>query len=845
MLVNQDYGYYASLKAGDVLKKLDSSPKGLSHEEVKERIKEYGINSISSKKKKHIVLEYLSHFSNPLMITLIVVSLISVILKEPVNASIIALMVFLSVTLEFVLEHKAQKAVEKLREIVKITATVIRNGKQIEVKKEDLCIGDIILLSAGDLVPADARLISAKDLFIKQSALTGESFPAEKNADITVSKDSSLIEMKNIVFLGTSVVSGSATAIVIKTGMNTEFGKIAQKIFATEVHTEFEHGISNFSYLVMKSTIVLVLLIFFINALLHRDIIESLLFSIAVAVGLTPELLPVIMSINMANGSRDMAKKGAIVKKLSSIPNFGSMDILCTDKTGTLTEDKIKLIKYTDVNGKNADCVFLNTYINSYFQTGIKNQMDEAVLNFKKIDIKNYKKIDEIPYDFIRKRMSIVVEKSKKRYLITKGAPEEIFNICKFYYINGKKLKLTSKIIKKIRKKYYDLSKDGYRVLAVAVKQVHKKDHNYEKEDEFGMELYGFVSFLDPAKKDVKNILVDLERAGIEIKIITGDNELVTKKICNDIKLKVKGVLLGTEIDHLTNDALKVKVENTTIFARFSPYQKDRIINALKANGHVVGYLGDGINDTPSFKAADISISVNSAVDVAKETADIVLTHKSLKELKEGVLEGRKTFGNTLKYIMMQLSSNFGNMFSVVIAAIFLPFLPMLPVQILLNNFLYDASQVTIPTDNIDKEFIKKPKRWNINFIKNFMILLGPVSSIYDILTFIVLYFILRASIPAFQTGWFMESLASQTLVIHIIRTKQTPFFKSNASKYLYFTTILCTAIGWIIPYTKLGSYFGFVPLPFTTVMIIVGIVLVYFITVQIAKNLFYRKYDI
>jgi Mg2+-importing ATPase len=845
---NKPLEHYASAGIKEVFNELKSSPNGISFYEAEKRIEEFGHNHIVEKKNLGVFIEFISHFKNPLVIILIIAAIVSFYFGESINAAIIGVMVLLSVFLDFSLEHNAKNTAEKLREHVKTKATVLRNGEKKEIRIEDLCVGDIILLSAGNMIPADARIMESKDFFVNQASLTGESFPVEKTASAIKSDHLSIVDLTNIVFLGTSVISGSATAIIVKTGKETEFGKIASKLVSGNVETEFDKGINKFGYLIMKVTIFLVLFIFLFNSLLKHNVLESFLFSIAVAVGLTPELLPMIISVTMAQGSLKMAKKGVIVKKLSSISNFGSMDILCTDKTGTLTEDKIKLVKYTDVFGKDFSKVFHYAYLNSFHHTGIKNPLDEAVLEFKDInmdmDIKAYKKIDEIPFDFARRRMSIVAEKAGKRIIITKGAPEEIFRNSKYYYSAGKKMLLNDDVLEKIKKQYHKFSMEGYRVLAVAIKQVPKNKTVYDKKDESDLEIIGFVSFLDPAKQDVKEVLLELEKSGIEIKILTGDNELVTKKICDDINLNVKGVLLGNEIDSFSDEALKAKVNDVTIFARFSPDQKNRVIRALKANGHVVGYLGDGINDAPALKNADIGISVNSAVDVAKETADIILTHKSLRVLREGVLDGRMTFGNTIKYIMMGLSSNFGNMFSLAAAVIFLPFLPMLPVQILLNNFIYDFSQITIPTDNVDKEFMQKPKRWNMKFIKEFMFVFGPISSVFDILTFILLFVVFKVPAAMFQTGWFIESLATQALVIHVIRTKRIPFLQSTASPQLLFSSVICVAIGWIIPYTRVGRFFGFSPLPAYILFSIAGLVIVYLFIVEIAKRLFYRRYD-
>ncbi|MFA6462323.1 MAG: magnesium-translocating P-type ATPase [Candidatus Woesearchaeota archaeon] len=826
-----------------VIKDLNSSSQGLSSIEVKARLKQYGKNSIEEKKELNILLELLSNFKSPLVLLLIIVAGISAFLHQTSSAIIIGLMVVLSVVLNFFLEHNAQKAAEKLKLTVKAKALVWRDGKKKEVHLEELCPGDIIELNPGNMVPADCRLLTAKYLFVNQSVLTGESYPSEKKEPRIIGKKS-LIDQVNMLFMGTSVVSGNATAIIVKTGMKTEFGKIAKTISKTNLETEFEHGIKDFGYLIMKSTLFLVILIFLFNALFKQNLLESFMFSLAVAVGLTPELLPMIMSVTMARGSIEMAKKGTIVKKLSCISNFGSMDILCTDKTGTLTEDKIRLVKYMDVQGKHDEKVLLYAYLNSSFHSGIKNPLDDALVNFRKVNVNEFKKIDEIPFDFIRKRMSVAVSKGEKEILITKGAPEEVFKVCSYYHSGNKKEKINANNLDKITRQYHFLSEQGYRVLAIAIKEIPHRKFEFEKEDESNMTIVGFAAFFDPPKKDVSEVIKDMQKNGIEVKILTGDNELVTKKVCQEIGLKVKGVLLGYEIDSISDKALENKVENVTIFARFSPQQKSRIIQALRNKKHVVGYLGDGINDAPALNIADIGISVSSAVDVAKESADIVLTHKSLKELHEGIMEGRKTFGNTIKYILMGLSSNFGNMFSVAVAVLFLPFLPMLPIQIILNNFIYDFSQVTIPFDSVDKEYMVKPKRWNIKFIKRFMLIFGPISSLFDIITFLLLWLVLKTSEAGFHTGWFIESLATQTLIIHFIRTKRIPFMQSTASKWLLISTIVAVAIGWIIPYTFIGKFFEFEPLPWFVLLIIGAVVLIYFVMVELVKKWFYKKYD-
>jgi len=823
-----------SLSTKEVVEKLESNEEtGLTSREATLRIKQFGKNTIIADKHKHFLWELLSHFKSPLILILTAATIISFSLGEAINASIILFIILASVSIDFYQEQDARNAAERLKESVKSKAMVVRNGRQHEIFHEQLCIGDIILLSAGKIVPADARILFARDFFVNQSSLTGESFPCQKNNDAIISDDrKDLVDLTNIIFMGSSVISGTGKAIVIKTGANTEFGKIAKKLIEPQTETEFSKGIKEFGYLIMKVTIVLVLFIFLVNAILKHNLLESFMFSLAVAVGLTPELLPMIMAVTMSRGSAHMAKKGVIVKKLSAIPDFGSMEVLCTDKTGTITEDKIRMIKYVDKDGNVSEYLLLLAYLNSYFQTGIKNPLDEAVVSFRKIDIKNYSKKDEIPFDFVRKRMSVVVSYQMKNILICKGAPEEIFKDC---LLNNED-KITANT------QYEFLSRDGFRVLAIATKETGA-DEVFTKEDESGMALHGFVAFLDPPKKDAGKMIAALKSIGVEVKIITGDNHLVTQKVCKEIGLPVKGILQGHELIGLSDEALQQRVKDTTIFTRFSPEQKNRVILALKIHHHAVGYMGDGINDAPSLKTADIGISVSSATDVTKDAADIILTQKDLMVLKEGILEGRKIFGNTMKYILMGLSSNFGNMFSVAAATMFLPFLPMLPVQILINNFLYDTSQISIPSDNVDETYIQKPQRWNLKMIYRYMFIFGFTSSVFDILTFYLLYTYFSISEAQFRTGWFMESLATQILVVFIIRTRHIPFKESKPSKKLVISVTLCLTAGWLLPYLPFSRLAGFEKLPGNVLIYIIAIVFIYLFTAEVVKKFIYRKF--
>jgi Mg2+-importing ATPase len=832
-----------TLPIEELLKRLNTSMAGLSSEEVEKRLKVFGYNELV-RKKRTAVIEFLSHFKSPLVIILLIAGFISGFFGEIVNTTIIFSIVVFSVVLDFCQEYRAGRAAEMLKQRVATTATVLRDGVKQEVRLAEIVPGDIIYLSAGDIVPADARVITAKDLFVNQSALTGESFPVEKIAQPLKSFDPSITEWSNYLFMGTSVVSGTATAVVVKTGSLTEYGKIAKRLVERETETEFQRGIKSFGYMIMQVTFLLVMFVFFVNALYMRSVLDSLLFAVALAVGLTPELLPMIISVNLSKGAVSMAKKGVIVKRLAAIQNFGNMDVLCTDKTGTLTENKIKLVLHVDLNGEENDKILLYSYLNSYFQAGLKSPLDEAILNFKDIiDVKNYRKIDEVPFDFVRKRLSVVVECQNQRFIITKGAPEEIAKICAYYEVGDIIADITDEVLMKIEHKYIELSAEGYRVLAVAYKRLREDKSTYTVGDEKEMVFLGFIAFLDPPKETAREALQLLKNANIELKILTGDNELVTRKVCEYLGFDIKGIVTGSEIAQMHDDALARVVEEANVFCRVTPAQKDRIINALKNNGHVVGFLGDGINDAPSLKTADVGISVNNAVDVAKESADIILLQNDLRVLYDGVLEGRKTFGNTMKYIMMGVSSNFGNMFSVAGASLFLPFLPMLPIQILLNNLLYDFSQSTIPTDEVDHEYVEKPKRLDTRFIKRFMVFLGPVSSLFDFLTFFVMLFIFNASEQLFQTAWFTESLISQTLVVFVIRTRGSPFWKSKPSKLLLSSSIAIVIFALVLPYTLLGEIFKFVKPPITFYIALATILSAYIALAEIIKSWFYKRY--
>jgi Mg2+-importing ATPase len=832
-----------TLPADALLNRLGSSQSGLSSEEAERRLKVFGYNEVVKRRKRSLVVDFLYHFRNPLIIILLIAGLISYSLGEGESAIIVFSIVVMSTLLDFYQEHKAERAIEMLRERVAVEATVLRDGVKREVKMAEIVPGDIIFLSAGDVVPADARVISAKDLFVDQSALTGESLPVEKTPTPLKSADAPATEWSNYLFMGTSIVSGSATALVVRTGAWTEYGQIARVLAARGLETEFQRGLRRFSYMVMQATLLLVLFVFLMNAFYNRNAFESLLFAVSLAVGLTPELLPMIVSINLSKGAVNMAKAKVIIKRLASIQNFGSMDILCTDKTGTLTENRIKMIFHVDLEGRDSDKVLLYSYLNSCHQTGLRSPLDEAVLAYRSINVGDYKKVDEIPFDFVRKRLSIVVEHEGERIMVAKGAPEEILKVCSFCELNETVYDLTEEFRRRIERKYLELSGEGYRVLGVAYKRLWEYKPVYSAKDESEMVFLGFIGFLDPPKETAREAIKLLKEAGVELKIITGDNELVTRRVCEYLDFEIRGILLGNEIEQMHDDALARAVEEANVFCRVTPAQKNRIISALKANGHVVGFLGDGINDVPSLKNADVGISVDNAVDIAKETADIILLENDLRVLYKGILEGRKTFGNIMKYVMMSISSNFGNMFSVAGGSLFLPFLPMLPTQILLNNLLYDLTQTAIPTDEVDQEYLERPKKWDVFFISRFMLVFGPISSIFDFLTYFIMLLVFRAEEPLFQTAWFLESLLTQTLVVFAIRTKETPFYKSKPSKILIFTSASIVVFALALPYTWLGAIFKFVRPPLEFYLMLAAIIGAYLALVEAAKRRFYKRY--
>ena len=825
-----------------------TTPPGLTQTEAKRLLAQYGYNEPAPAKRSAPILQLLSLLANPLAIILLVASVISAALGQVLNASLIISMVLFSVVLNFIQTYRSQKAVDSIRKEVAPTAKVTRDGRWVEIPRREIVPGDVIKLSAGDLVPADAQLLETRDLHVQQAALTGESLPVQKTAPSDQPASPNEEDDLHKVFLGTSVVSGTATAQVKATGKNTVFGDIAARLAKRAPETEFERGTKRFGYLIMRTTILLVLFVLLISIVFHRPLLESMLFAVALAVGLTPEFLPMITTVTLGRGAVHMARKNVIVKQLGAMQNFGSIDILCSDKTGTITAGEMSLEQHVDPFGAPDERVFVLAFLNSLHETGITNPLDEAIKNRRTSDpldtavlkhdhpdIHDYQKLEEIPFDFERRRVSIVVRHEDQRLLITKGAPESVLAVCTAYELNGQQNPLDQNTRTRAETTFRDLCKKGFRVLAVAYVPVGAKDV-YGPKDETALVLAGFLTFSDPPLETTQATLNALREDGIEVKILTGDNELVTQHVCAQVGLDSGRIVLGTELEKISDPALAHIVEQTSVFARVSPSQKNRIIIALKNRGHVVGYMGDGINDAPSLHAADVGISVSTAVDVAKDAADFILLEPGLKVLHAGILEGRKAFGNVMKYLLMGTSSNFGNMFSMAAAMLFLPFLPMLPTQILLNNFLYDLAQVTIPSDAVDETFIRKPQRWNIKLIRDFMLYIGPLSSIYDFVTFFVLLKVFHASEQFFHTGWFVESLATQTLVIFVIRTAGNPF-RSRPSLALTITTIAVVLFAALLPYTPLGALLGFVALPVSFLLFTALATGTYLILVELVKR--------
>jgi Mg2+-importing ATPase len=835
-----------------------SIPDGLTASEAESRLREYGLNLVTRERRVTILQELWGRARNPLNALLLTLAVVSWFLGDERASIVIIAMVVLAITTAFVQEHRSNKAAAQLRAMVHTTASVRRSPRQCaepfaELPMERLVPGDVVRLSAGDMIPADLRLLEAMDLFINQSALTGEAMPAEKYGHASEDPCDTPFDLANLCFMGANVVSGYGTGVILRTGQDTFFGQLAHEIAGRRVPTAFDRGINRFTWLMIRFIVVMVPSVFLINGFTKGDWLQALLFAVAVAVGLTPEMLPMIVTVNLAKGAIAMSRRKVISKRLNAIQNFGAMDVLCTDKTGTLTQDRIILKRHLDINGAECARVLQYAYLNSHFQSGLRNLLDNAVLAHvdlhKVLGIDSgYAKVDEIPFDFSRRRLSVVVSRDDGRHLlICKGAVEEIFAVCSRYDIDGAIGQLDQGHFAAAMEQTGALNSDGFRVVAVAYKQIDPVKPAYSVADEADLMLLGYIAFLDPPKESAREAIAALASKGVQVKILTGDNEIITRKICHEVQLDVGEILLGGRMAQMSDAELADIADRTTVFAKLTPAQKERVVRALHANGHVVGFLGDGINDSPALKTADVGISVDTAVDIAKESADIILLEKSLLVLQEGVTEGRRIFANITKYIKMGASSNFGNMFSVVGASIFLPFLPMAPIQVLTNNLLYDFSQTTIPTDNVDAEFLASPRRWDISNIFKFMVFIRPISSLFDYATYAMMLFVFHAwnNAPLFQTGWFVESLLTQTLIIHIIRTARIPFVESHASPALIATTLIICAVGIALPFIWVGSALGFVPLPWLYWPLVGGMLLAYAVLTHLAKVWFVRRWGL
>ena len=838
-----------------VLSGLETRQEGLSAPEAVSRVKRYGLNEVAREKRQSPLMRLLNNLKDPLVILLTALGVLSFVTGDLRATIVIFVMVLLGVVLRFYQEQRADNAAEKLKAMVNTTATVVRDGQDAEVALKMLVPGDIIRLAAGDMVPADVRVLSAKDLFLNQSALTGESLPVERTARAATADIQNPLELPDLCFLGSNVESGTATAVVVHTGDRTYFGSLAASIVGQRQLTSFDLGINKFTWLMIRFMLVMVPAVFLINGISKQNWLDAFLFAMAVAVGLTPEMLPMIVTVNLSNGALAMARKKVIVKRLNAIQNFGAADVLCTDKTGTLTQGKIVLEKHLDVHGHDSERVLHYGYMNSYYQTGLKNMMDEAILDYGHLeeDLKvktQFHKIDEIPFDFQRRRMSVIVEDNQNEHqhiLICKGAVEEIMRLSSRVEIEGQILDVLPEHDAHRKKLVQELNEQGFRVVALAYKLLPGDDDepHYGVQDEADMILMGFLAFLDPPKDTAMQALERLKTLNVDVKILTGDNEIITACICRQVGMPVDHILLGSELEAMSEPEMAEAVSTAHIFAKLAPAQKERIIRSLQSKGRVVAFMGDGINDAPALKAADVGISVDSAVDIAKESSDIILLENSLMVLEQGVLEGRRVFGNILKYIKMAASSNFGNMFSVVGASAFLSFLPMLPIQVLTNNLLYDFSQTAIPTDNVDPDWLTKPRKWTIGDIQRFILFIGPISSIFDYATFFIMLYVFNAwhNQALFHTGWFVESIFTQTLIIHVIRTNKIPFLQSRASWPLIFSSVLIVLLGAWLTVSPLADTLGFVPLPPLYWLLLAIMMACYVLLTQVVKTWFYRKF--
>jgi P-type Mg2+ transporter len=837
---------YWTSTAEQLIATLHTTGNGIQQADAESRIKEYGLNALGAQRQTTALVLLVRQFRSPLVLILIFAAIVSAFVGEWTDMSIVLAVVIGSTMLGFVQEYRASSAVEKLRSQVTIKSSVLRGGKPQMVPSEQVVPGDVVLLSAGSLVPADGLVLETNDFFVNQSVLTGETFPVEKTPGIVPAK-ASLAERTNCVFMGTSVRSGTARVLIVQTGRSTVFGQIAERLSLRPPQTEFERGVQSFGYLLTRVMLVMVVLVLAINIFRAKPPIDSLLFALALAVGLAPELLPAIISITLAHGARQMAGRGVIVRRLNAIENFGSMDVLCTDKTGTLTEGIVRLDGALDPNGQSSTNVLGYTYLNAQYQTGMNNPLDDAVQAFAQkagLEVGAEQKVAEIPYDFVRKTLSVItVNAQGQRTLITKGALENILKICSAVQAGDKSHPIDDTSRAGIEQRYSDWSEKGFRVLGVATRSLDGQAVSYSRADEKALTFQGFLLFFDPPKADVQQAIVDLAHRGVQLKIITGDNEKVARHVAEAVHLPITGMLTGSALNDMPDEALWHAAERTNIFAAVDPNQKERIILALRKTKHVVGYMGDGINDAPALHAADVGISVDTAVDVAKDAADFVLLKQDLDILREGIDVGRVTFANTLKYILTTISANFGNMFSMAGASLFLPFLPLLAPQILLNNFLSDIPATTISGDNVDPEWVTKPRRWNTTFIRDYMVLFGLVSSVFDFLAFGVLLFLFRASPAEFRTGWFIESLLTELVIALVVRTRGV-FFRSRPGRLLLVSTLIILGITLVLPYLPFNSLFGFVPLPAPLMLTMIGLTALYVLVTEIAKKYFYSRLE-
>jgi len=819
-------------------------PGGLSGEEAARRQEQYGPNLVAQGHRRSVAVQLLLRFGNPLVLLLLGAAALSGVTGDIRSLVVILVMVLLSIVLDFVQEHRAGRAAERLRQAASVRSTVLRDGAPREVPAAEIVPGDVVLLSAGDLVPADARLLEARDLFVNQARLTGEPFPVEKSADGPAAGAAAPTEDRHAVLMGSSIVGGSARAIVVRTGRQTLLGGIGASLEKEPPPSAFEQGARSFGILILKLALIMVLFTIGVNAARGRPWLDSFLFAVALAVGLAPEMLPMVVSVTLSRGAIRMSRRKVLVKRLAAIHDLGSMDVLCTDKTGTLTEAHIRIEQLIDAEGRDSRRVFELAYLNSRLQAGLRSPMDDAILDHEKLDIDAWTKVDEVPFDFERRRVSVLVRRGDEPpLLVVKGAFEDVLRLSSRYEdASGTVRPIGEETRAALLERFAALGREGFRVLGISWKARPPGCTACARADEADLTFLGFAVFQDPPKQSAGVVIKSLADLGVSVRVLTGDNELVAQHVCKEVGLPVTGVLTGAELEAMDDHALDARVEQTTLFCRVTPAQKSRVLLALKRRKRVVGFLGDGINDAPALHAADVGISVDEAVDVAREAADLILLERDLGVLRDGVIEGRRTLGNIIKYILMGTSSNFGNMFSMAGAALFLPFLPMLPIQILVNNFLYDLSEVAIPTDEVDEEFVRKPHRWDIKFIRRFMTVIGPVSSVFDGLTFFLLYAVLRAGEALFHTGWFIESLATQVLVIFVIRTRGNPL-DSRPSRALAAASLAVVAAGILLPFTPLGRTLGFVAPPALFFAILLATVVAYLAAVQLVKRWFYRRF--